>query len=63
MEVAAMKSFSINEWCGLHGVSPSLFFKLLAKGEAPRTYKIGRRTLITEAAAAEWLAARQALAA
>lgn len=58
-----MKSFSIKEWCELHGVSPSTFFKLLANGQAPKTYKIGRRTLITEAAAAEWLAAREAVAA
>lgn len=57
-----MKSISISEFCARHGISPSTFFKLLANGQAPKTYKIGRRTLITESDAAEWLAARLAVA-
>jgi predicted DNA-binding transcriptional regulator AlpA len=58
-----MKSLSINEFCALHGISPSLYFKISAAGEGPKTFKIGRRTLITESAAAEWVASREAVAA
>jgi predicted DNA-binding transcriptional regulator AlpA len=62
MEVA-MRSFSVDEWCQLHGFSRSFFYKLATQGEAPKTFKIGRCTRISEAAAVEWVSAREALAA
>jgi excisionase family DNA binding protein len=62
MEVA-MRSFSVDEWCQLHGFSRSFFYKLATQGEAPKTFKIGRCTRISEAAATEWMAAREAIAA
>ena len=62
MEVA-MRSFSVDEWCALHDFSRSFFYKLASPGEAPKTFKIGRCTRISEAAAVEWVASREAVAA
>lgn len=47
-------SFSIKEFCELHAISRSFFYLLRDKGEAPRLMKVGRRTLISAEAAAEW---------
>lgn len=47
-------SFSIKEFCELHAISRSFFYVLREKGEAPRLMKVGRRTLISAEAAAEW---------
>ena len=55
MRVTVQKqSFSIQEFCKLHDISRSLFYVLREKGEAPRVMKVGRRTLISAEAAAEW---------
>jgi predicted DNA-binding transcriptional regulator AlpA len=59
MEVA-MRSFSIAEWCLLHHISRAFFYKLASQGEAPKTFKVGKLTRISEAANNEWLAAREA---
>lgn len=48
------QSFSIKEFCEQHTISRSFFYVLLEKGEAPRVMKVGRRTLISAEAAAEW---------
>ena len=37
-----------------HGLSRSLFYRLLAEGRGPRITKINNRTLISAEAAAEW---------
>ena len=58
-----MQSFSVDEWCQLHGFSRAFFYKLATQGEAPKTFKVGRCTRISEAAAAEWVSAREELAA
>jgi predicted DNA-binding transcriptional regulator AlpA len=47
-------SFSIKEFCELHAISRSMFYVLLERREAPRLMKVGRRTLISAEAAAEW---------
>ena len=39
-----------------HGLSRSLFYRLLKEGRGPRLTKIGRRILISAEAAAEWRA-------
>jgi predicted DNA-binding transcriptional regulator AlpA len=39
-----------------HGISRSLFYRLIKEGKGPRIAKIGGRTLITAEAAAEWRA-------
>lgn len=48
------QSFSIKEFCELHAISRSFFYVLREKGKAPRLMKVGRRTLISAEAAAEW---------
>jgi len=48
------QSFSIGEFCTLNDISRSLFYVLRVKGRAPRVMKVGRRTLISAEAAAEW---------
>jgi predicted DNA-binding transcriptional regulator AlpA len=39
-----------------HGISRSLFYRLLKEGRGPRLTKIARRTLVSSEAAAEWRA-------
>jgi predicted DNA-binding transcriptional regulator AlpA len=55
-----MKSFTVAEWCLLHHISRSFFYKLAGSGEAPKTFKVGQLTRISEAANNEWVAAREA---
>lgn len=45
---------SVNQFCTANGISRSMFYKLMRQGEAPRIMKVGRRTLVTAEAAAEW---------
>ena len=45
---------SVREFCGQHGISRAAFYVLLANGGGPRVMKVGRRTLISAEAAAEW---------
>lgn len=52
-------AMSIPEFCEAHGFSTALFFKLQRKGLAPRTMKLGVRTLISFESAAEWRAQRE----
>lgn len=59
MEIA-MRSFNIEQWCELHALSRSFFYKLVKEGNAPKTFKIGATTRISEAANNEWIAAREA---
>lgn len=46
--------FDIPSFCSAHKISRSLFYKLLKEGAGPRLMKLGRRTLITLEAAADW---------
>ena len=48
--------FSVAEFCHQHGISRGLFYTLAKEGRGPRMAKIGRRTLISHEAAAEWRA-------
>jgi predicted DNA-binding transcriptional regulator AlpA len=47
---------SIPAFCADHGVSRSLFYRLIKEGRGPRLTKIARRTLISAESAAEWRA-------
>jgi predicted DNA-binding transcriptional regulator AlpA len=58
-----MKSQTVDDFCTSHGISRGLFYQLVKRGEAPKTFKIGRCTRISEAAAVEWVAEREAVAA
>lgn len=48
------QSYSINEFCALNDISRALFYLLVKEGKAPRLMKVGRRTLVSSEAAAEW---------
>jgi predicted DNA-binding transcriptional regulator AlpA len=54
-----VQTFSIDAWCEHHDLSRSFFYQLAARGEGPRTFKVGRCTRISKAADAEWVAARE----
>lgn len=50
------KSFSIKDFCLTHGISRATLYNLVKKQLAPRLMKVGKRTLISAEAAAEWRA-------
>ena len=54
-------AFTRAEFCFEHGrISLAFFHKLVNEGKGPRLMKIGRRTLISAEAAAEWRAKMEA---
>ena len=59
-ELAALSVFG---FCVAHGLSRSLFYRLLRSGAGPRVMKCGRRTLISVEAAQRWRRARERVAA
>jgi hypothetical protein len=48
------QAYSVREFCDSHGISLSMFHKLRNQGEGPRLMRVGRRVLISTAAAAAW---------
>lgn len=53
--VAQPAAFSVDEFCATHGgMSRVMFYELLKTGRGPRIMKVGRRTLVSVEAAAEW---------
>lgn len=47
--------FTVQEFCAEHGgISKPFFYKLQKEGKGPRLMKVGRRTLVTAEAAADW---------
>lgn len=47
--------FTVEEFCAEHGgITKPFFYQLLKRGKGPRLMKVGRRTLITAEAAADW---------
>jgi hypothetical protein len=49
-----LKAFSVDEFCEAHRISRAFFYLLQKERRGPRTLKVGRRTLISAEAAAEW---------
>ena len=47
-------AFSIPEFCRRHGISRAHFYNLSKSGHGPALMRVGRRTLISAEAAAEW---------
>lgn len=47
-------AFSIPDFCRSHGISRAHFYNLSKSGDAPTIMRVGRRTLISAEAAAEW---------
>jgi hypothetical protein len=56
------EAYSIVEFCRAHGVSRAFVYALLKRGEGPAVMKVGRRTLVSVEAAAEWRRRMEALA-
>jgi predicted DNA-binding transcriptional regulator AlpA len=56
-------AFGIATFCKRNDISRALFYKLDKQGKAPRTFKVGRRRLMTPAAEREWLASMEGTAA
>jgi predicted DNA-binding transcriptional regulator AlpA len=52
-------AYSVAEFCEAFGLSVPMFYKLLAKREAPDVMKVGVRTLISVEAADRWRRARE----
>ncbi len=57
-----MRSFSINQWCAMHGVSRSMFYKLQTLGKAPETFRVGSVQRISEEANRAWIAQNTVMA-
>ena len=47
---------TVPAFCADNSLSRSLFYRLVKEGRGPRLAKVGRRTLISAEAAAEWRA-------
>ena len=48
------KAYSIDEFCGIHGISRAMLYKLLARDAGPRLMRVGARVLISDEAARDW---------
>lgn len=55
-----MTSFTIDEFCGNQRISRAYYYVLVKRGRAPRSFKLGRTTRISEDAVVEWVKAREA---
>jgi hypothetical protein len=47
-------AFSISDFCKSHDISRAYFYQLVASGLGPRLIKLGRRTLVSAEAGADW---------
>lgn len=47
-------TFTISEWCERNRISRSLFYILDRRGEAPHTFRVGKRRLVSCEADVEW---------
>lgn len=54
-----MLSYSINEWCKMHGFSRAFFYLLQKRGEAPQTFHVGKLVRISEDANRYWVQERE----
>ncbi|AWL95748.1 helix-turn-helix domain-containing protein [Bradyrhizobium ottawaense] len=50
---------TVDEFCQRYRIGRTTFYRLHAEGKGPRVVKIGKCTRISEAAAADWLAAHE----
>jgi excisionase family DNA binding protein len=58
----ATAAYSIAEFCRAHAVSRAFVYALVKRGDGPAVMKVGRRTLISAEAAAEWRRRMEAMA-
>lgn len=47
-------TYTIPQFLGSHNVSRTHFYALVKEGKGPRLMKVGRRTLVSAEAAADW---------
>jgi len=52
-------AYSLREFAARHGISISHLFDLIRDGQGPRIMKVGRRSLISVEAAADWRRERE----
>ena len=48
------RAYDVDTFCQAHHISRPFFYKLQRQNQGPKTMKVGRRTLISEEAAAAW---------
>jgi len=53
------QALGVAQFCLAYGISRGLFYKLCRHGRGPRTFKVGRRTLVSVEAAREWRSVRE----
>lgn len=46
--------YTVETFCEAHHISRSYLYRLWSEGQGPKRTKLGRRTLISREAAAEW---------
>lgn len=56
-------AFDVSSFCSHHGISRAKFYQLLQQGLAPKTFRVGRRRLVSAEAAKAWRAEMETLAA
>ena len=54
------QAYSVTQFCQQHNISRALFYRAKKEGWAPKTMRVGRRTLISNEAASEWRKQREA---
>lgn len=47
-------TYTVPQFCDAHNISRAFFYQLLKNDSGPQVLKLGRRTLISGEAAAEW---------
>ncbi|MET4237996.1 helix-turn-helix domain-containing protein [Bradyrhizobium sp. RT10b] len=52
---------TVEEFCRRYRIHRATFYRRCAEGKGPRVVKIGKCTRISEAAAADWLAAHESI--
>ena len=60
---AGLEAFDIPGFCSAYLISRALLYKLWEEGKGPRFFRVGRRKLISRAAAREWQETMEALTA
>lgn len=54
-DAAAREAYDVAGFCEAMGISRPFYYRLAADGRGPRSFKLGRRRLISREAAHEWL--------
>lgn len=49
-----LSAYSPAQFCDVHGIARTTLYALWKEGRGPRIFKVGRRTLISAEAAADW---------